>query len=52
MAISGKKVGNKVYSIKQVAAMLGIPTVTLWAWENRYSAVTPERTESVPFIHG
>lgn len=45
-AISGKKVGNKVYSIKQVAAMLGIPTVTLRAWENRYSAVTPERTES------
>jgi DNA-binding transcriptional MerR regulator len=39
-------VGNKVYSIKQVAAMLGIPTVTLRAWENRYSAVTPERTES------
>lgn len=38
--------GNKVYSIKQVAAMLGIPTVTLRAWENRYSAVTPERTES------
>ncbi len=26
--------------------MLDIPTVTLRAWENRYSAVTPERTES------
>ncbi|KOY14755.1 hypothetical protein AMS66_22110 [Paenibacillus xylanivorans] len=35
-----------MYSIKQVAAMLGISTVTLRAWENRYSAVTPERTES------
>ncbi|WP_336782183.1 MerR family transcriptional regulator [Paenibacillus illinoisensis] len=35
-----------MYSIKQVAAMLDIPTVTLRAWENRYSAVTPERTES------
>lgn len=38
--------GNKVYSIKQVAAMLGIRAVTIRAWENRYSAVTPERTES------
>ncbi|WP_440113692.1 MerR family transcriptional regulator [Paenibacillus sp. QZ-Y1] len=33
-----------MYSIKQVAATLGIPAVTLRAWENRYSAVTPERT--------
>lgn len=35
-----------MYSIKQVAQMLGIPTVTLRAWESRYQAVTPERTES------
>ena len=35
-----------MYSIKQVAAMLGIQAVTLRAWENRYDAVTPERTES------
>ena len=35
-----------MYSIKQVAAMLGIPTVTLRAWENRYGAVEPKRTES------
>ena len=35
-----------MYSIKQVAAMLGIQAVTLRAWENRYNAVTPERTES------
>ncbi|CAI6081041.1 HTH-type transcriptional repressor CarH [Paenibacillus sp. JJ-100] len=35
-----------MYSIKQVATMLGIQAVTLRAWENRYNAVTPERTES------
>lgn len=35
-----------VYSIKQVVEMLDIPSVTLRAWENRYQAVTPERTES------
>lgn len=37
---------NNVYTIKQVAEMLDIPSVTLRAWENRYQAVTPERTES------
>lgn len=35
-----------VYSIKQVVEMLDIPSVTLRAWETRYKAVTPERTES------
>ncbi|MEK5450255.1 MerR family transcriptional regulator [Paenibacillus sp. FSL R7-0331] len=35
-----------MYSIKQVVEMLDIPSVTLRAWENRYQAVTPERTES------
>ncbi|WP_150270639.1 MerR family transcriptional regulator [Paenibacillus tepidiphilus] len=35
-----------MYSIKQVAEMLDIPSVTLRAWETRYQAVTPERTES------
>ncbi|KGE20347.1 MerR family transcriptional regulator [Paenibacillus wynnii] len=35
-----------MYSIKQVVEMLDIPSVTLRAWENRYKAVTPERTES------
>ncbi|WP_238651215.1 MerR family transcriptional regulator [Paenibacillus piscarius] len=35
-----------VYSIKQVVEMLDIPSVTLRAWENRYQAVVPERTES------
>ncbi len=44
--VMGKRVGCKVYSIKQVVEMLDIPSVTLRAWENRYQAVTPERTES------
>ncbi|AIQ61346.1 hypothetical protein PBOR_33910 [Paenibacillus borealis] len=35
-----------MYSIKQVVEMLDIPSVTLRAWENRYQAVVPERTES------
>ncbi|WP_238996704.1 MerR family transcriptional regulator [Paenibacillus pinistramenti] len=35
-----------MYSIKQVAAMLEIPAVTLRAWENRYKAVQPQRNES------
>ncbi|MCL6601937.1 MAG: MerR family transcriptional regulator [Paenibacillus sp.] len=35
-----------MYSIKQVVEMLDIPSVTLRAWESRYKAVTPERTES------
>lgn len=35
-----------MYSIKQVVEMLDIPSVTLRAWESRYQAVTPERTES------
>ncbi|WP_369294407.1 MerR family transcriptional regulator, partial [Escherichia coli] len=34
-----------MYSIKKVAEMLDIPSVTLRAWENRYSAVNPIRTE-------
>lgn len=35
-----------MYSIKQVVEMLDIPSVTLRAWESRYQAVVPERTES------
>lgn len=37
---------RNVYSIKQVADMLGMPPVTIRAWENRYEAVKPERTAS------
>ncbi len=37
---------NSVYSIKQVADMLDIPTVTLRAWENRYNAINPIRTDA------
>ncbi|SMF66667.1 Predicted transcriptional regulators [Paenibacillus uliginis N3/975] len=35
-----------MYSIKQVSTMLDMPTVTIRAWENRYGAVNPLRTES------
>ncbi|UQZ33906.1 hypothetical protein C2I18_10440 [Paenibacillus sp. PK3_47] len=35
-----------MYSIKQVVEMLDIPSVTLRAWESRYQAVIPERTDS------
>lgn len=35
-----------LYSIKQVTDMLGIPAVTLRAWESRYHAVEPMRTNS------
>ncbi|WP_422658636.1 MerR family transcriptional regulator [Paenibacillus sp. EC2-1] len=35
-----------MYSIKQVAVMLDMPAVTIRAWENRYGAVNPLRTES------
>ncbi|WP_028596455.1 MerR family transcriptional regulator [Paenibacillus assamensis] len=35
-----------MYTIKQASQLIGIPTVTLRAWEQRYNAVTPIRTES------
>ncbi|PKR76674.1 MerR family transcriptional regulator [Halalkalibacillus sediminis] len=35
-----------MYNIKAVANMLDMPTVTIRAWEKRYEAVIPERTES------
>jgi DNA-binding transcriptional MerR regulator len=41
-------VGEKdpgVYSIGAVARMLDIPTSTLRAWEERYSLITPKRSE-------
>jgi DNA-binding transcriptional MerR regulator len=34
-----------IYSIGAVARMLDIPTSTLRAWEERYSVITPNRTE-------
>ncbi|GGD81500.1 MerR family transcriptional regulator [Paenibacillus nasutitermitis] len=34
-----------MYSIKKVSEMLGIPTVTLRAWENRYHIISPNRSE-------
>src|SRR5258708_23293237 len=35
-----------VYSIGAVARMLDIPTSTLRAWEERYSVITPRRSEA------
>ncbi len=35
-----------MYTIKEVSALLGMPAVTIRAWENRYQAVVPGRTES------
>jgi DNA-binding transcriptional MerR regulator len=37
--------GEGVYSIGAVAGMLGIRTVTLRNWEDRYGLVTPERSK-------
>lgn len=34
-----------MYSIKKVAELLDIPSVTIRAWENRYHVVNPIRTE-------
>lgn len=35
-----------MYTISQVSHKLGIPVVTIRAWESRYGAVTPERKPS------
>ncbi|WP_027963960.1 MerR family transcriptional regulator [Halalkalibacillus halophilus] len=35
-----------MYNIKAVANMLDMPTVTIRAWEKRYEAISPQRTES------
>lgn len=34
-----------MYTINTIAKILGIPSVTIRAWENRYGVVKPERTE-------
>ncbi|QJD82207.1 MerR family transcriptional regulator [Cohnella herbarum] len=34
-----------MYSIKKVSELLGIPVVTIRAWENRYGIITPNRSE-------
>lgn len=33
-----------MYTVKQAAALTGVPEATLRAWERRYAIVTPERT--------
>ncbi|GAA0361679.1 MerR family transcriptional regulator [Bacillus horti] len=35
-----------MYTIKQASDLLGIPAVTIRAWETRYGVVSPVRTES------
>jgi DNA-binding transcriptional MerR regulator len=35
-----------VYNIKMVSKLVGIPTVTIRAWEKRYEVVVPQRTQS------
>lgn len=35
-----------MYTIKEVSDLLGMPAVTIRAWENRYQAVVPARTEA------
>lgn len=34
-----------MYNIKSVVKLVGIPAVTIRAWENRYGVVDPERTD-------
>lgn len=34
-----------MYTVSQAAALTGIPTATLRAWERRYGVIAPERTE-------
>ncbi|CEG29416.1 MerR family transcriptional regulator [Bacillus sp. B-jedd] len=34
-----------MYSIKKVSELLGLPSVTIRAWENRYQVINPMRTE-------
>ncbi len=34
-----------MYTIKKVSDLVGIPSVTIRAWENRYHIITPHRTE-------
>lgn len=34
------------YTVKQVAALTGVPAATLRAWERRYGVVSPQRSDS------
>ncbi len=34
-----------MYSMKKASELLGIPVVTIRAWENRYGVIAPERSE-------
>ncbi|MFD2444807.1 MerR family transcriptional regulator [Bacillus sp. CGMCC 1.16607] len=34
-----------MYTIKKVSNLVGIPTVTIRAWENRYNIISPQRSD-------
>ena len=38
--------GKSLYTIKAVSEMTGLSTFVIRAWENRYNAISPERTET------
>lgn len=40
-----------IYSIGAVARMLGVPSATLRAWEERYGVVVPERSEGTQRLY-
>lgn len=40
-----------IYSIGAVARMLGVPTATLRAWEERYGVIVPERGEGTQRLY-
>lgn len=43
--------GKAIYSIGAVARMLGVPTATLRAWEERYGVVVPERGDGTQRLY-
>ncbi|HEX7265134.1 MAG TPA: MerR family transcriptional regulator [Candidatus Dormibacteraeota bacterium] len=47
----GEPENQALYSIGAVARMLGVPTSTLRAWEERYSVITPERSHGAQRLY-
>ena len=43
--------GKAIYSIGAVARILGVPTATLRAWEDRYGVVVPERGDGTQRLY-
>jgi CheY-like chemotaxis protein len=44
-SLSNVTASEPIYSIGAVSRMLGVPSATLRAWEERYGAVVPERSD-------